>query len=58
MKANAMNPEYYHRRPIQFHRYPNAAKRRVTAEKVVDALLAVSITASVVTILLFLLALG
>lgn len=58
MKASAMDPSYYTRRPVRPARYPNAADRRVTAEKVVDSLLAVAIGVSVVTVLLFLLTLG
>ncbi len=58
MKATAMNPNYYTRRPVHCPAFPNAAEKRITAEKVVDTLLAVAITASVVTILLFLLTLG
>ncbi len=59
MKATvAMNPNYYTRRPVRTCPYPNARGKRITAEKVVDTLLAIAITASVVTILLFLLTLG
>ncbi len=56
--AVAMNPKYYTRRPVKSRPYPNAAERRVTLEKVVDFLLGFAIAASVVTILLFILALG
>ncbi len=58
MKATALNSSYYSRRPVHTVRYPNAADRRITLEKVVDYLLAVTIGVSVVTVLLFLLTLG
>lgn len=59
MKATvAMNPKYYTRRPARIRPYPNAADKRITFEKVVDFLLGLAISASVVTILLFILALG
>lgn len=56
--AVAMNPKYYVRRPQKAKAYPNAADRRVTAEKVIDTLLGLAIAASVVTALMFILALG
>lgn len=58
MKAIAVNYNYDTRRSVKPRPYPNAADRRVTLEKVLDFLLALTISASVVTILLFLLALG
>ncbi len=58
MKASVMDPSYYTRRPVRPVRYPNAADKRITLEKVVDYLLAAAIGISVVTVLLFLLALG
>ncbi len=56
--AVAMNPKYYARRPVKSHPYPNAADRHINAEKIVDVLLGIAISAAVVTILLFILALG
>lgn len=59
MKATAMrsyNPYAARRRAPS--RYPNAAEHRFSLEKLVDFLLAAAITLAMVTILLFLLALG
>lgn len=59
MKATAMKSyNYYANRSRTPSRYPNAAARRFSAQKLVDILLAAVITVAVVAILLFLLALG
>ncbi len=58
MKATAIDPAYYNRRPVKPLRYPNAANRALTLEKIVDYLLAVAIGVGVVTVFLFLLTLG
>lgn len=59
MKATAMRSyNYYATRNRTPSRYPNAAGNRFCVQKLVDLLLAAAITVAVVTILLFLLALG
>lgn len=59
MKATAMRSyNYYATRRQTPSRYPNAATRRFTVQKLVDILLAAVITVAVVAILLFLLTLG
>ncbi len=56
--AVAMNPKYYVRRPVKAKPYPNAANKRRTLDKALDTILSLALCASVVTILLFVLALG
>lgn len=58
MKTAALDPNYYNRRPVKARPYPNAADKRLTAEKAVNFLLCAAISVSVVTALLFILALG
>lgn len=56
--AVAMNPKYYVRRPAKSKPYPNAAEKRKALDRALDAILSLALCASVVTILLFILALG
>ncbi len=59
MKVTAMRSyNAYAARRRTPSRYPNAAEHRFSLEKLVDFLLAAAITVAMVTILLFLLALG
>lgn len=58
MKATAIRTNYFPRPRVQTYRFPNAADRRITAEKVVDTLLAAGIVLGVVSVLLFILAIG
>lgn len=56
--AVAMNPKYYVRRCSKAKAYPNAADKRKTLDRILDTVLSLALCASVVTILLFVLALG
>ena len=56
--AVAMNPKYYVRRPAKAKPYPNAAEKRKALDRALDTILSLALCASVVTILLFVLALG
>ena len=56
--AVAMNPRYYVRRPKKVKPFPNAADKRNSLDKALDTILSLALCASVVTILLFVLALG
>ena len=56
--AVAMNPKYYVRRPEKSKPFPNAADKRNSLDKALDTILSLALCASVVTILLFVLALG
>lgn len=57
MKATTVSTRYYARRS-HTNRFPNAASRRFTAEKLLDTALAAATTLGGVVILMFLLALG
>jgi hypothetical protein len=55
MKARTITAAtYYAAKDPRAHRYPNAAKRRFYAEKIVDGILAAAITVATIVILLFL----
>lgn len=56
--AVAMNPKYYLRRAAKAKPFPNAAEKRKTVDRALDTILSLALCASVVTILLFILALG
>lgn len=53
MKAAAIAAQYAPRRKVSRSRFPNAADHRLTAEKVLDVLLAAGIALGVVSMLLF-----
>lgn len=56
--AVVMNPKYYIRRPVKAKPFPNAADKRKALDRALDTILSLALCASVVTILLFVLALG
>ena len=54
MRSNTVKTSYYACTKPGAHRYPNAADRRITAEKLVEGAMAAAITLAVVLILVVL----
>lgn len=54
MRSNTVKTSYYACTKPGAHRYPNAADRRITAEKLVEGAMAAAITLAVVMILVVL----
>ena len=54
MKINTVKTSYYACSEPGSHRYPNAAQRRITAEKLVEGAMAAAITLAAILILVVL----